>query len=231
MDNSIFKQIRELFEIDWINTVRFNFKYFSPKVALSFPCLLYRSKIIAMGGRVELLIPPKTGMIKLGKIMVPTNQDAVGFVYENRGGTLRIGRGEMGCGCAISIQRDAELTLENNFHATSRGKIICSSKITIGKYFRFGWDGLIMDTDWHSIYNLSTKTYSPKSKSITIGDYVWLANGVSVMKGSKIPNFTIVAGKSLVNRQFEDECSLYAGSPAKLIKTGLVRDEFVSFLK
>ena len=231
MNNSIYKRIKELFKIDWINTIRFNFKYFSPKVAMLFPCLLYRSKIVALEGRVELMNKPKPGMIKLGKAIVETNQDAIGFVYENRGGILRIGKGEMGSGCAISIQKDAELTIGNFLHATSRGKIICSSKITIGKYFRLGWEGLIMDTDWHSIYNLSTKTFSQKSKEIIIGDYVWLATGVSVMKGSKIPNFTIVAGKSLVNREFEEECSLYAGSPAKLIKTGLVRDEFVPFLK
>lgn len=224
------QKVRELFRIDWINTFRFNFKYFSPRVAILFPCILYRSKIIALEGKVELLSTPKTGMVKLGKMMVPINQDAVGFVYENRGGILKIGKGEIGSGSAISIQKGAELRFEDHFHATSRARIVCASNISIGKSFRLGWDCLLMDTDWHSVYNIFTEEYSSKTKGIEIGNYVWLANGVSVMKGTYIPNFAIVAGKSLVNRKLEDEYSIYAGSPAKLVKKGVVRDEFVSFL-
>lgn len=223
--------IKELFRIDWTNTFRFNFKYFPLKVAILFPCLLYRAKIIALKGRVELIPPIHTGMVRLGINRVPINQDNIGFVYENLGGCLRIGKGVLGSGSAISIQKAAKLTINEYFNGTSRAKFVCADEIVIGKHFTFGWEGLIMDTDWHSTYNISSKKYSQKSKNITIGDYVWLATGVSVMKGSKIPNYSIIAGKSLVNRQFEEECALYAGTPAKLIKAGLVRDDVVPFLK
>lgn len=224
------RRIIDFFKIDWINTIRFNFKYFEPRIALIFPCFLYNSKIIALDGKVELISHPRTGMVKFGKTMVPINRDYVGFVYENRGGTLKLGKGEIGSGSAVSIQKGSLLILENNFHATSRAKIVCACEIAIGKSSRIGWDCLIMDTDWHSIYNFGTKTLSPKMGKIHIGDFLWLANGVTVMKESVIPNYSIVAGKSLVNRPLDNDYSLYAGTPAKLIKTGIVRDEFANNL-
>lgn len=225
--STLSKRIHEIFLIDWIHTLRFNFKYFDFRTARILPVLLYKSKIVSMLGKVEIIGKPRTGMIKFGKVMVPTNQCHVGFVYENNGGLLRIGQTEIGCGGAISIQKDAVIVLGNHFHSTSGCKIICAKKIQTGINTRIGWDVLIMDTDWHSVYNIETKRISSKTKEIVIGDYVWIANGVSVMKGSRIPNFSIIAGKSLVNRVLERENSLYAGSPAKLIKTSVVRDEFI----
>jgi acetyltransferase-like isoleucine patch superfamily enzyme len=55
---------------------------------------------------------------------------------------------------------------------------------------------------------------------IVIGDYVWIGNRVTINKGSMIPNCSIVASNSLVNKDFSQYGSgILAGCPAKFISS------------
>lgn len=56
---------------------------------------------------------------------------------------------------------------------------------------------------------------------IEIGNHVWIAQGVSILKGAKIPSNCIVGAKSLVNKKFEEVNCIIAGIPAKIIKRGV----------
>jgi acetyltransferase-like isoleucine patch superfamily enzyme len=59
---------------------------------------------------------------------------------------------------------------------------------------------------------------------IRIGSNNWIGNRCSIMKGATLPSYTIVAANSLCNKKYDfPEYSLIAGSPAKLIKTGIYR--------
>ena len=53
---------------------------------------------------------------------------------------------------------------------------------------------------------------------IVIGSNVWIANDVNVLKGSQIPSNTVVGTMLLVNKPLE-KCGIYAGIPARLIKS------------
>jgi acetyltransferase-like isoleucine patch superfamily enzyme len=57
-----------------------------------------------------------------------------------------------------------------------------------------------------------------KGGSIEIGNHVWILQDSAVLKKSFIPNNTIVGTNSIVNKKFDKEYTMIAGSPAQVIR-------------
>jgi len=84
--------------------------------------------------------------------------------------------------------------------------------------------GIVMDvSDMHSILDAATMKRINPPKDIIIKSHVWLANGVTVLKGVTIGQNSIIGAKSLVSKDIPDGC-LAVGVPAKVIKTGITWD-------
>lgn len=101
------------------------------------------------------------------------------------------------------------------------------TKITVGDDCMFSSDIEIRTGDSHSIINtLSDKRINP-SDDVIIGNHVWLTAHVKVMKGSVIPNNSIVGNSAIVTNKFDKENSVYAGIPAKHIKDNINWDRYL----
>ena len=94
-----------------------------------------------------------------------------------------------------------------------------NNKIEIGDDCMFSKGITIRTCDGHRIKSLETGETINEDKDIKIGNHVWLGQEVTVLKGSEIPNNTIVAYKSIVTRKFTEENTILAGSAAKIVKT------------
>lgn len=87
-----------------------------------------------------------------------------------------------------------------------------------------GWESQVMDSDFHYIFNQKTKEIKDCRKPVVIGNNCWLTNRVSVMKGTFLPDYSIVAGGSLLNRDFSavtDKGNFFSGTPAVLKGSGV----------
>lgn len=60
------------------------------------------------------------------------------------------------------------------------------------------------------------------AKSITIGDYVWVAAGAMICPGVTVSSGAVVGAKSLVASDL-DEWSIYAGVPARKIRDRILK--------
>ena len=56
------------------------------------------------------------------------------------------------------------------------------------------------------------------NKPICIGNSVWIASHVDILKGSSIPDGCVLGFKSLLTSKFKDENCIIAGIPAKILK-------------
>lgn len=137
------------------------------------------------------------------------------------GATLKIlGDFEIGPGVHISVGDSGTLVLGGRRESTGSG-ITANSRIMVEKYCEIGadcliaWDVFISDSDWHNVVG------SERNDPVLIGDNVWIAHGVSVTKGSTIPQGCIVGAKSLVLRGPFSEKSFIAGVPAIVRRTGV----------
>jgi acetyltransferase-like isoleucine patch superfamily enzyme len=79
----------------------------------------------------------------------------------------------------------------------------------------------IRPCDGHSILDLETgKVVNAPEAPIVIGNHCWIGNSCKIIRGAKLPDNTIVGMGALVNKAFEEEYTVLAGTPAKIIKRG-----------
>lgn len=146
-------------------------------------------------------------------------------ILDLRKGSRIIFDGTASIGGGARLYTKGNLIIGDNFYLSLNSQIIAHDYIKFGKDCTVGWDSLIMDTDFHRVLNKDTGEQYPMTKPIFIGDHCWICNNVQVLKGTRIPNDTIVGSCSLLNKQYEiPEFSLLAGNPASVKKNGIIHE-------
>lgn len=107
-------------------------------------------------------------------------------------------------------------TMEGGEMVSIEGK-----KVIIGDDCMFSAGIDVRNGDSHVILN-KTGDRINESDDIQIGNHVWLTRHVSVLKGAKIADGSIVGHSSVVTGDCSRPHSIYAGIPARFIKDGIV---------
>lgn len=125
-------------------------------------------------------------------------------------GTAEIARGS-------SVRIDGgTLYIGNNFSCNKNCFISCNENVEIGSDVLLGWNIAIRDGDGHTVYPQNSNSHS-----IKIGDNVWIASFVHIMKGVCIPNGSVIGYGSLCTRKFSEENTLIVGCPAGVKKENI----------
>jgi acetyltransferase-like isoleucine patch superfamily enzyme len=124
------------------------------------------------------------------------------------------GRITVGYNSLVRIGRGLSVTRNINIRAVE------STSITIGEDCLFGSDITIRTTDGHPIYDAKSRERINASKSIAIGNHVWIADSAYLLKGVTIGDASVVGACSLVTKSVPDHC-VCAGNPARVVKTGI----------
>jgi len=90
--------------------------------------------------------------------------------------------------------------------------------ISIGDNCMFSSDVYLRTGDSHSVLRKGTRERINPSKSIHIGNHVWIGTKVTVLKGTRVPQDCIVGAGSLLTHAFEHPNCVLAGVPAKEVK-------------
>lgn len=97
-----------------------------------------------------------------------------------------------------------------------------NSELIIGDDCMFSLGIYIWGTDGHAIFDLETRNIiNANSKSIHIGNHVWIGYGSTILKGSNIPNNCVIGAKSLICSSFHRQNTILAGHPAKIIRKNI----------
>ncbi|MNN46264.1 Galactoside O-acetyltransferase [compost metagenome] len=101
-------------------------------------------------------------------------------------------------------------------------RIICSegTKVTIGKDCMLSSGIEIRSTDSHPIMDLDGKRIN-YAADVSIGDHVWLAAHVSILKGARIGRNSIIGTRSVVSGSFQQGNEAIAGNPARIVRSGV----------
>lgn len=218
--------LRRIHRTSLWRTIYFNLKMLPFKQAIRFPILITSNTYFySLSGKIELSSPPRFAMIRFGYFGEDTLHPRSNVSLLQFDGVIKLSDNvHFGNGLTIRVLPEATLTIKSNVKINNKTKIICYNDIIIGSDTRIAWDCQIFDTSFHYIRNIHDHSVSNMIGKISIGNHNWIGNRVSVMKGTVIPDYTIVGTNSLLNRDYDiPEYSLLAGSPAKLIKTGIYR--------
>lgn len=94
--------------------------------------------------------------------------------------------------------------------------------ILIGKDVMFSSGCWIRNSDVHMIYDERQRRIN-ESKSILIGDHVWIGQDTSILKGSSIGSGAIIGLGSIVAKKIQSN-SINVGNPVKRIKENVFWD-------
>ena len=125
--------------------------------------------------------------------------------------------------CTIEVKgSNSEVIINKGFTTEQVSLHACEGcKIVIGEDCMFSAGIYITTSDFHSIIDVDTEERLNPAKDVVIGNHVWLSYGVSILKGAEVPNNVVVGKDSTVTRKLDQLNSLYVGTPAKIVKSGI----------
>lgn len=85
----------------------------------------------------------------------------------------------------------------------------------------------IHTSDHHPIYELSTGSRVNPDKNVRIMRHVWIGGNVSIQKGVTISQDSVIGRGAIVTRDVDSNC-VYAGVPARKVKSGITWDNFMN---
>ncbi len=107
----------------------------------------------------------------------------------------------------------SELRLGDQSAITKNHLIDATSPVIIGKFVTVaGYHSQLLT---HSI-NLTDSRQD--SAAIHIGDYCFIGTNCILLGGSNLPSYSVLGAKSLLNKSFDEQWMLYAGTPATPVK-------------
>jgi acetyltransferase-like isoleucine patch superfamily enzyme len=112
------------------------------------------------------------------------------------------------------------LEVGDKFQITAESTIICAKFIKFGDNNLLSWENIVMDTDYHKIYNYDNQKIN-ENKDIIVGNNVWIGCRNLILKGSLIGNNIVIGSNSTVTGEFLEENLIVAGTPAKVIKENI----------
>lgn len=222
----LLNKIRTLLRINLTKTVLFNFRMFPIRTAVHLPIVFYGRCQVVTGGKVQLNIEPSFGLLVIGinhSLTYGIKGSHTDVTYFRISGTLIINgyNNTFANGCKIYIKNGAYLCIGGNVLIQNHSKVHCAKSISIGEHCRISWETQIFDTNMH--YLISPDGRIPNNKnSVVIGSNCWIGNRCTIQKGTMLPEFSIVASNSLVNKDFTSQpWGILAGTPAQLISIGV----------
>lgn len=209
-------------------TILFNLKVFPLKVAIKLPVLI-SNKVKTTGLYRNCIIINSEVSRFMVKINVDNASNGVNCAYTRRGyfGIKKGGRvifnGKANFTSGVSIRVDnGNLVFGKNFSANGNCFFSCSENIKIGDDVLVGWNVNIRDSDGHSIFKLNNPNIiTNTNKPVMVGDCVWIAANVDILKGAVIPDNCIVGYRSCVTKKFTDINCIIGGYPAKIIQSNI----------
>ena len=204
--------LAQFLRVNIFRTITINFQYLRWKDAVKLPIVICRgARFRSIRGGLVFNCPVKFGLLRIGS----RSTRIVDGKYErtlfcNEGKIFVNGYTWLGVGCRIIVYKCAELHLGENLKITGRTTIICRKSIEIGPDCLFSWDIQIKDTDFHKIYD-ENNNQTNNDKEIVIGNHVWIGARTTVLKGSQIPSYSVIAAGSLFSGKRERNNCIYAG--------------------
>lgn len=120
-----------------------------------------------------------------------------------------------GNNCSIRVGNNSTFSHHCQLEAQEEG-----THIVIGEDCMFSNNVLVRTNDSHYIYDAKTGCRTNMPASVYIGNHVWAAAFVTIMKGVKIGEGTVIGYRSVVTKEAPASC-IVVGTPAKVVKTDI----------
>tara|TARA_B100000787_G_C16199015_1_gene303317 strand:- start:7989 stop:8831 length:843 start_codon:yes stop_codon:yes gene_type:complete len=220
-------RLKFIFAVNWTKTFYINFRTQSFRTALKLPILVFgRLKIYTLKGNIEIIDPIHFGMMQIGKDMDHMPISLLPVKLRIHGDLIIGGDVIINSGSVLEVLRGSSMILGKYCIICSGVYLKSENLVEIGKNTRITSGCFLMDTNMHSLRNTLTGEVTKRNEPISIGNNCWIAMNTTILKGTKLPNGSIVGRGSFLNKDYTKLCpenSILAGSPVKVISKNVQR--------
>ena len=157
-----------------------------------------------IGGPADIRLSGDNGTLTIGSLWVRE-----GLTIMN--GTEIRGETAFGARCTIGKGCTAESLKIYNLHA--------DGVVQIGDGCMIAPEVVIMNSDSHPIYDRKTGAMINRpTRPLVIGAHSWLATHAVILKGAQLAAGTVVGYNATVSGRFEEENTVLAGCPARVVR-------------
>ena len=152
--------------------------------------------------------------------------DHCSITFHSDNSLVVLGKSSRDYKIGLAIHNDSVCFFGRDCNFIDRLTVVTSER----KHFFAGNDALFSRGIWarnadpHLIYDCETKLRANPSKSVFLGDHVWIGQGAMLLKGTEIDSGSIVGGMSLVSGKKIPHNTAWAGNPAKQVREGIFWD-------
>jgi acetyltransferase-like isoleucine patch superfamily enzyme len=112
-----------------------------------------------------------------------------------------------------ATERQPRLGLLDHAAITNRHRFDCTDEIEIGRFTTFaGWNSQVLT---HSIEIEDARQHCAP---VRIGAYCFVGTQVVILKGARLPDFSVLGAGSILAHAMTDTYTLYSGVPARPIR-------------
>ncbi len=205
-------------------SIWFNFHYLPFRQAMRLPILLYKPHLKKCNGSVRILAPIRYGLIRLGfpTVSIYPNE---GIMWENKGADVTFyGSCVIGNSSYLSFGNKAAIKFGDDFVSTAGCRMVSYRGISFGQSSRIGYGSLIMDTNFHPLYDMVNKKFKSASGPIEIGDYNWFGTECKIMHSVKTPERCIFGMGTVVTRScVKKSYCVMGGNPVRILTENVMR--------
>lgn len=152
---------------------------------------------------------PRIGSLRIGLNDLSYSYESPSFV-SIQGQMVLKGNGvhAFGPGVSLNIWDNATLVIGNNFSVAPHLRVFVSDCIEVGDNNMWSFYILIMDTDCHCIYNENGDLINPPQR-VKIGNKCWIGAYGKILKGTTIPDDSIIGAGSVVSKKLSQSSVIY----------------------
>lgn len=207
----------------FIPSVYFCMKYLPLRQAVKLPVLVYKPHFHRLGGKVIIDAQQiYAGMIRLGFFNYGLYANN-GFSLKNEGEIVFHGKCRIGNDSYIVCGKQGRIDFGDDFMASAGVKIVSMCGVTIGKEARLGWGSIIIDTNFHPLYDMEKQCFKRAFGRISIGDNNWFGLQCLIMPGVATPERCVFGARTTVTRggKYEPYC-VHGGSPVRVLSRNVM---------
>lgn len=134
-----------------------------------------------------------------------------------------ISKSKYPCAFQVNMYHDSVFYMGENNSINGKKAVFQLSEyknIFIGADNMLSYGLTLRVADPHLIYSATTKERVNPSKSVYIGDHVWIGQNVNILKGVRIGSGSIIAGEAVLTKPVPSNTT-FGGNPAKKLKEGV----------
>lgn len=205
------------------------------KATASFLCYTFSGNKVKMRGRGNKIVCKGAFLRKCHFVVVGDNNtieidgteltrlESCHFIVHGNHNRIVIGK-SVSTSVDITIEDDNnQVFLGDRFRGGGNSELAVmeGTSIVFGKDCLLSANICFRTGDSHSILDSTTGKRTNRSKSIIVGDHVWIGNTVLIFKGAQIGSHSIVGGGSVLGGKKFPEYSLIAGNPATIVRANV----------